>query len=847
MSFPPPRFDDYVVIGPLGAGGMGTVFLGHDAMLDRRVALKFIAEVAPDTRARARFLQEARALARLHHPNVVGVYRIGAVERRPYLAYELVDGEPVHRLGWPMSWRRALRLGVGVARGLAAVHATGVLHRDIKPANIVVGKGDVAKLIDFGLASRLDEDSSPGAVPTSAATDTTQPAQSSVAQLAGTPTYMAPELWTGTPPSAASDVYALGLVLWQLLAGDLPFAGYDADALVLAIRSRALPPVASARLDLPLPLAELVDRCVARAPADRPSAAALRDGLETILAVYAPLVGAAGEEGDEQRAADMLAESFGRATADPDRFAQRFYEHAFTLEPSIRALFPSDMSALRVKLVSTLHTVVRNTRAPERLVPLLEDLGERHLGYGVRPGNFEVMGRALLSTLAELEGPRWDPPAEALWARAYQHIAEHMTRGLERAAQGVTPRSAPPLTRLPIDPPEPRFATAGAITLGYQSFGNGSIDVLVLPGGFGHLEGAWQEPGYAMVMSRLSQRARITVLDRRGTGLSDRAPGAFGLHDHVQDALAVMDAAGIERPFVLATADATATAVALAATHPERVRGLVLSGGTPCPGVRPDHPDGVSADRVDALCTTLKTRWGEPLLVEEHAGARAEDPAFRAWWARYLRSAVSPATAIALIRAAHAVDTRPALAAIQVPSLVLQGAGDPPHVRAGGRAFVTGIRGARIVEVAGDGALLFARDPDPMLREIEHFLRDAPTALSMPACLIAALAVQGGELGKLRAAIEREGGVIVSEEDGAIAATFALPDPALRAVVAAAPGARAAVHSGVVGRDRGGEAPVIASALATARETEPGMVSLDVASAALSGRARTCAHADLLA
>jgi hemoglobin-like flavoprotein len=92
--------------------------------------------------------------------------------------------------------------------------------------------------------------------------------------------------------------------------------------------------------------------------------------------------------------------------------------------------------------VSTLHTVVRNARAPERLVPLLEDLGERHHGYGVQPGNFEVMGQALLATLAELEGPRWGPEPELLWTRAYQHIAEHMTRGLAKARRGATPRTS---------------------------------------------------------------------------------------------------------------------------------------------------------------------------------------------------------------------------------------------------------------------------------------------------------------------------------------------------------------------------------------------------------------------
>src|SRR5690606_22555254 len=158
-----------------------------------------------------------------------------------------------------------------------------------------------------------------------------------------------------------------------------------------------------------------------------------------------------------------------------------------------------------------------NARAPEQLVPLLEDLGERHHAYGVSPGNFDVMGRALLAVLAETEGAQWTPATEALWTRAYQSIAHHMTRGLERAASGSVVRGTPPLTRVPLDPPEPRFLSSDGVTIGYQIFGSGPVDLLFVPGWFGHLELAWHEPRYATFLSQLAQRARVIAFDRRGT------------------------------------------------------------------------------------------------------------------------------------------------------------------------------------------------------------------------------------------------------------------------------------------------------------------------------------------
>src|SRR5437773_3989886 len=117
---PPETFEEYRLLRPIGRGGMGQVFLAHDTLLDRPVAVKFIASLEPDTMARERFLVEARAIARLQHPNVVAVHRAGEVSGQPYLVSEFVRGQSLDRLGVPLPWRQALRFGLALARGLAA-------------------------------------------------------------------------------------------------------------------------------------------------------------------------------------------------------------------------------------------------------------------------------------------------------------------------------------------------------------------------------------------------------------------------------------------------------------------------------------------------------------------------------------------------------------------------------------------------------------------------------------------------------------------------------------------------------------------------------------------------------
>ena len=167
----PEQFDEYRLVRMLGRGSMGVVFLGHDLVLDRPVAIKFLNAVDANTRARERFLTEARAAARIQHPNVMGIYRVGELEGRLYIIGEYIRGDSLSDLPRPMPWQEVLKLAVGLARGLACAHRQGVLHRDIKLANAMRSEAGEVKLLDFSLAKLLEGTPVSGPMPAAARPD----------------------------------------------------------------------------------------------------------------------------------------------------------------------------------------------------------------------------------------------------------------------------------------------------------------------------------------------------------------------------------------------------------------------------------------------------------------------------------------------------------------------------------------------------------------------------------------------------------------------------------------------------------------------------------------------------
>ena len=277
----PTRIDEYVVLQPLGQGAMGQVFLAHDTLLDRDVALKFLAEIEPDQASRERFQIEARAIARLQHPNVVTIHRVAAHGGMPYLVSERILGESLDRWQKPIPWQRVLRIGIGLSRGLAAAHRRGVLHRDIKPSNIMMSEEGEAKLLDFGLAKLLDAsvEGPVSASPGDAALRTL--ARTHAGTRVGTPLYMAPEIWRGEEATKRADVYSLGVVLFELCIGRVPRTQVPKAALT---EETEIGKEAEARgLEIDADLAAIIDRCLRHDPGARfPSADLLREALESV-------------------------------------------------------------------------------------------------------------------------------------------------------------------------------------------------------------------------------------------------------------------------------------------------------------------------------------------------------------------------------------------------------------------------------------------------------------------------------------------------------------------------------------------------------------------------------------
>ncbi len=266
--------DRYELEELVGSGGMSSVYRAHDRLLDRTVAMKFLHEhQLQDPENLERFRREARSAAVLSHPNIVTVIDRGEHDGRPFIVFEFVDGENLKRMilrERPVPVATALGLAIQVARGLSFAHRSGLVHRDVKPQNVLLnGEGD-AKVTDFGIARSLD----------------VQRGLTQTGTVLGTSDYIAPEQAQGMRVDEQTDVYSLGVVLYELLTGDVPFPGENFVAVAMQHINEPPPPVRDKRPDVPPRVDAAVQRAMAKNPRDRfPSMADFGRELEACAVV----------------------------------------------------------------------------------------------------------------------------------------------------------------------------------------------------------------------------------------------------------------------------------------------------------------------------------------------------------------------------------------------------------------------------------------------------------------------------------------------------------------------------------------------------------------------------------
>ena len=430
----------YRILRKLGAGGMGVVYLAKDARLDRQVALKVLpSEFARDQDRVARFDREARAVAALGHPGIAVLYDIGEADGTRYLAMEYVEGRSLHEqlLAGPFSTERVVDTIAQIADALEHAHRRGILHRDIKPANIMLTSEGRVKLLDFGLAKLLQGE------------DDTRSAVTAPGTWMGTLHYCAPEVLRGYEADRRSDLYSLGIVLYQMACGQLPFEGLDGHALVSAIMSGQPRPARSNNPLIDASLERFIMRTIAADPAQRPqSAPELSRILGDVVRGVAPVQAGTAKAGGVQAAPVLAVLDFQNISDD---------RSVDWLGTGLAETLASDLKRLKlVKVVSRerIQEAARRHRVADgghsQLIELGKELGARWMVVGSyqRAGErLRILPRVIeVATGEEVATAKIDGVFEDVFALQDRVVADVMaalevkvdTSAMERIAQPET-------------------------------------------------------------------------------------------------------------------------------------------------------------------------------------------------------------------------------------------------------------------------------------------------------------------------------------------------------------------------------------------------------------------------
>ena len=273
--------------------------------------------------------------------------------------------------------------------------------------------------------------------------------------------------------------------------------------------------------------------------------------------------------------------------------------------------------------------------------------------------------------------------------------------------------------------PETRYARSGEFHIAYQVFGQGSIDLVLVPGFISNVEETWENPGAARWLKRLGRFARVIVFDKRGTGLSDRVGSVPSLDERMDDARAVMDAAHSERAVLLGISEGGSLAALFAASHPDRCTSVILYGAFA--KFASWYP---TEEKLAFFYRYVREQWGTGESFRKFAPSKADDAEFKRMWARHERVGATPAAAIALMRMNQEIDISGVLSAIRVPTLVIHRTDDTVVSLEGGRFLAQHIPKARLVEFSGADHLPYiGKSTDEIADEIEEFVTGARPAV----------------------------------------------------------------------------------------------------------------------
>ena len=270
--------------------------------------------------------------------------------------------------------------------------------------------------------------------------------------------------------------------------------------------------------------------------------------------------------------------------------------------------------------------------------------------------------------------------------------------------------------------PETSYAKSGSVSVAYQVIGEGSIDLVLVPGFVSHVEVAWEEPKLARFLTRLASFSRLIVFDKRGTGMSDPVPSPPSMDERMDDIGAVMDAVGSARAAMFGISEGGTLSLLFSQAQPERTEALVMYGSWARRLTGPDYPYGPSAEQLEEVVAGMDRAWASGEWWDGGEPSEADDARHRAWWARYLRMAASPAMAQNVIRMNMRLDVRDVLPRIEVPTLILHRTGDTWIDVGHARYLAQHIPNATYVELPGSDHRPWLGDVDAIADEIEIFL-----------------------------------------------------------------------------------------------------------------------------